>query len=131
MKMAQVDNNRPSLENLIENENLGVEILHPGGLEITNELALMCQVGKETTVLDVASGTGESACYLAEHFGCHVVGVDASDYMIERAKQKAAARGLYIEFHHGDAHELPFDDNTLISSFRNAQLAFWTRSGDS
>jgi len=30
---------RSSLENLIESEDLGLEILHPGGLEITRELA--------------------------------------------------------------------------------------------
>lgn len=111
--MNRPNKNLPSLENLVESENLGVEILHPGGLEITNELARMCGIGKETVVLDVASGTGESACHLRENFGCQVVGIDASDLMLEKAKQKAEARGLNIEFKSGDAHQLPFADATF------------------
>lgn len=104
---------KPSLEHLVESEDLGLEILHPGGLEITRELAELCQVGPGTRLLDVASGTGESACYVAESFGCHVVGVDASDAMIERATKKAAARNLNIVFKRGDAHRLPFEANTF------------------
>ena len=55
---------RPLLENLIESEDLGLEILHPGGLDITKELAELCNIGKDALVLDVASGTGKSACIL-------------------------------------------------------------------
>lgn len=111
--MAREDKTRPSLENLVESDNLGLEVLHPGGLELTGELAVLCQVGKETKLLDVASGTGESACYLAQSFGCHVVGVDASDYMIEQATRKAAEKSLNVEFKQGDAHSLPFADHTF------------------
>jgi SAM-dependent methyltransferase len=105
--------NHPSLENLVESEDLGLEILHPGGLEITRELAELCRIGKDTKVLDVASGTGESVCYLAESFGCQAVGVDASDYLLERAKEKAGQRNLDAEFNKGDAHHLPFDDDVF------------------
>jgi len=102
---------RLSLETLIESEDVGLEILHPGGLEITRELAKLCHIGKDTKVLDVASGTGESAFYLVQNFGCSVIGIDISDYMIERAKRKAIEKGLIIEFKKGDAHNLPFIDN--------------------
>lgn len=104
---------QPSLEALIESEDLGLEILHPGGLEITRELAELCHIGRGTIVLDVASGTGESACYLVQNFGCKVTGVDISDQLIKRAMRKAIERGLVIEFRKGDAHNLPFDDNTF------------------
>ena len=103
----------PSLENLIENEDLGLESLHPGGLEITQELARLCQIGKDTSVLEVASGTGESACYLSASLEACVVGIDSSDYMIERAKQKAGRRKLEIEFEKADAHQLPFGEATF------------------
>lgn len=102
---------RPSLENLIESDHLGLATLHPGGLEITRELARLCQVGEDTTVLDVASGTGESASYLVEELGAQVIGVDISDYMVETARRKAAQRNLPIAFKQGDAHQLPFEDN--------------------
>jgi ubiquinone/menaquinone biosynthesis C-methylase UbiE len=102
---------RPSLEGLVEGEDLGFEILHPGGLDITQELAQLCGIKKDTSVLDAASGTGESACYLAEKIGARVVGIDGSELMIERAREKAKQRNLSIEFKKGDAHELPFEDD--------------------
>ena len=114
---AKTKSDSPSLESLIESEDIGIEILHPGGLEITRELAELCHIGKDSLVLDVASGTGETACFLVENFGCRVVGIDYSDYMVERAVKKAKERGLDIEldieFRKGDAHNLPFPDNTF------------------
>jgi len=82
-------------------------------LEITEELAELCGIQQGTSVLDVACGTGETACYLAEKRGARVLGVDGSDLMIERAREKANQRNLTIEFKKGDAHHLPFDDNTF------------------
>ena len=111
--MTTVTEKRPSLENLIEGSNLGLEVLHPGGLELTRELAQICGARAGSSVLDIASGTGETACFLVQSFGCSVVGLDASDYMIERARSKAAERGLDIQFKMGDAHELPFESGTF------------------
>lgn len=44
-------------------------------------------------VLDLGSGTGEDALFLAER-GVHVHAVDVSSAMVEAARAKAAARGL-------------------------------------
>jgi ubiquinone/menaquinone biosynthesis C-methylase UbiE len=104
---------KPSLEGLLESADLGIEVLHPGGLEMTRELAELCRIGKGSMVLDVASGTGASACYLAESFGASVVGIDNSDYMVERARKKAHGRNLGVEFRKGDAHDLPVADGTF------------------
>ncbi|MGB7291721.1 MAG: methyltransferase domain-containing protein [Thermodesulfobacteriota bacterium] len=82
-------------------------------MEITKELSKLCHIGMGAKVLDVASGTGESACYFAENFSCQILGVDASDYMVERAKRKAKGKNLNVEFKKADAHNLPFDDNTF------------------
>lgn len=103
----------PSIEQLLESGMLQADILHPGGLEITRELADLCAIGPGKRVLDVASGSGEAACFLAETFQCEVVGVDASEFMIDRAKTKAKNRNLHIEFQQGDAHSLPFDADTF------------------
>lgn len=99
-----------SLESLVETELLNVESLHPGGLDLTEELADLCQVRRGTEVLELACGTGESACFLAERRGARVVGLDGSPRMIRRAEQKARARGLEVEFREADAHHLPFLD---------------------
>lgn len=111
--MAIESARRPSLEALIEAEDLGLEILHPGGLQITRELGELCRIGPTSRVLDVASGTGESACFLAENFGCAVTGVDASDFMLNRAIEKARNTGANIEFKKGDAQNLPFEADTF------------------
>jgi arsenite methyltransferase len=100
---------RPSLENLVETQDLELEVLHPGGLELTKELAELCHIDRASRVLDVASGTGESACYLQENFGSRVLGIDVSSSLIERAKDKAAERRLSVQFLKGDAHNLPFE----------------------
>jgi ubiquinone/menaquinone biosynthesis C-methylase UbiE len=105
---ATPDTSKPSLENLVETFDLGQEILHPGGLETTRHLAELCHVRKDSRILDVASGTGEPLCFLAETFHCQAVGVDSSETMVKRAKEKAKERHLAIDFHQVDAHHLPF-----------------------
>jgi SAM-dependent methyltransferase len=56
-------------------------------------------------VLDVGCGTGENALHLAS-LGRRVVGVDASPLAIERAREKAASRGLPALFLVADALDL-------------------------
>ena len=48
--------------------NCGLEILHPGGIGKTDEMARIAQIGKDRKVLDVGSGKGATACYLAEKY---------------------------------------------------------------
>jgi len=53
------------------------------------------------TILDLGCGTGGHALPLARR-GYEVTGVDLSEHMLERARQKAAEAGLAISFHQGD-----------------------------
>jgi len=52
------------------------ESFHPGGLKLTQRLGEILGLGPDSRVLDVASGKGTSAIFLAQRFGCEVVGVD-------------------------------------------------------
>lgn len=56
-------------------------------------------------VLDVGCGTGENALHLAG-LGLRVVGIDASPSAVERARAKAAARGIALPFLVADALDL-------------------------
>lgn len=58
-------------------------------------------------VLDVPCGHGRIANRLAAG-GAEVVGVDSNLLFLERARQDAAARGVDVEFLHGDMRELPW-----------------------
>lgn len=101
----------PSLEALVESGMLTLDSLHPGGLETTRQLVRLCNIQRGAAVLDVASGTGETACYLAETLGARVYGVDRSREMTRRAEAKASARGLTVQFKQADAANLPFDNS--------------------
>jgi arsenite methyltransferase len=85
---------------------------HPGGLPLTERLGTLLALTPETRVLDVASGTGASAVFLAERFGCRVVGVDYSGPSVERANELARAKnvGSRVHFQVGDAEHLDFPD---------------------
>jgi SAM-dependent methyltransferase len=56
-------------------------------------------------VLDSGCGTGENALFLAAR-GHAVVGIDLVPAAVDRAKAKAAERGLAVAFHVGDALHL-------------------------
>jgi len=99
-----------SLEGLVESGMLKLESLHPGGLETTKQLIGLCGIRQGAAVLDVASGTGETACFLATAVKAHVVGVDRSSEMIRRAEAKVSERGTEATFLIADATSLPFHD---------------------
>jgi ubiquinone/menaquinone biosynthesis C-methylase UbiE len=86
---------------------------HPGKLQLTERLGNMLALQPGQRVLDVASGLGTSAIFLAERFGCQVVGVDFSEHIVEQANSKAADVGLskLVHFEQGDAEGLPFEDS--------------------
>jgi ubiquinone/menaquinone biosynthesis C-methylase UbiE len=85
---------------------------HPGGTRLTERLGELLSLGAQSRVLDIASGTGTSALFLAERFSCEVVGVDYGSHNVEQAKAAATARGLdkRVNFQTGDAERLPFPD---------------------
>ena len=85
---------------------------HPGGLKLTERLGQLLQLGPEGRVLDVASGPGTSAIFLAERFGCEVVGLDYGPQNVDRANAESAKRGFArrVRFERGDAESLPFLD---------------------
>jgi SAM-dependent methyltransferase len=84
--------------------------LHPGGLTLTERLGELLQLGPGRRVLDVAAGNGSSAIYVAERFGCEVVGVDYGEESVAVARAAAAEAGLAetVHFEQGDAEKLPF-----------------------
>jgi sarcosine/dimethylglycine N-methyltransferase len=61
-----------------------------------------------TSVLDVGSGIGGPACYLAQRFGCQVLGVDISTVGHAQALARARDMGLshLVQFRCGDVQAL-------------------------
>ena len=85
--------------------------LHPGGLELTKKLGKQLRLQPSDIVLDLASGLGTSACFLAEEFGSKFIGIDLSRKNVKEANRAVQIRGLdNIEFREGDAMNLPFQE---------------------
>jgi ubiquinone/menaquinone biosynthesis C-methylase UbiE len=63
-------------------------------------------------VIDVGTGTGRAALLMARS-GARVVGVDASEAMLDIARKRAAADGVSVRFVRGDAHALEFADKSF------------------
>jgi ubiquinone/menaquinone biosynthesis C-methylase UbiE len=63
-------------------------------------------------VLDVACGNGNAALAAAHRFG-RVTGVDYVPELLKRARERARAERLAVDFVEGDAEELPFSDDTF------------------
>jgi SAM-dependent methyltransferase len=60
-------------------------------------------------ILDIGCGTGRHAIELTKRGYTNIVGVDLSESQITRAKEKALAEKLHIDFRVADARNLPFD----------------------
>src|SRR5258708_21095539 len=88
---------------------------HPGGLQLSERVGSLLHLAPESRVLDVASGKGTTALFLAERFGCHVVGIDFSGQNIADANQLASGKRLssLVRFQCGDAESLPFPDKSF------------------
>jgi sarcosine/dimethylglycine N-methyltransferase len=85
---------------------------HTRGLAATAELAKLAGIAADAAVLDVGSGVGGPARFLAATYGCRVTGVDLSEpfvdaarYLTERTRQSGQ-----VSFQTASALELPFDD---------------------
>jgi ubiquinone/menaquinone biosynthesis C-methylase UbiE len=88
------------------------DYLSIGGIESTNELAQLAGINGTMRVLDIGCGLGGPMLQLAESFGCSVTGIDLVQSSVDRARLRAAERGLQelSSFDQADATALPFDD---------------------
>jgi ubiquinone/menaquinone biosynthesis C-methylase UbiE len=64
-------------------------------------------------VLEVAPGPGLMAIELARTGKYQVTGLDISSTFVEIARQNAAAAGVQVNFRHGNAANMPFDDDSF------------------
>src|SRR5439155_9273178 len=59
---------------------------HTRGLAATAELAKLAGISSDAAVLDVGSGIGGPARFLAATYGCRVTGVDLSAPLVDAAR---------------------------------------------
>ncbi|MBI4547343.1 MAG: methyltransferase domain-containing protein [Ignavibacteriae bacterium] len=67
--------------------NFNRGFLHPGGKQATEKLlSFLPQLGKESIVVEIGCGTGETAKLLLERFPYSYIGLDAAPAMLDKAK---------------------------------------------
>ena len=83
---------------------------HGRGLEATEDMADRLQVSAADHVLDVGSGIGGPARYMARRFGCRVSGIDLTAEFCDVARHLTARLDLTerVAFEQGDALAMPF-----------------------
>ena len=94
-------------------------------IQVVSELLIEAlDVHSTERVLDVATGSGNAALAAARR-GCDVTGVDYVPALLERARRRADAEGLTVEFVEGDAEALPFPDASfdVVSSVFGSMFA--------
>lgn len=106
--------------------HMGLTVIHPGGFKATKKLVESLEIDSKTKVLDIACGKGSTAFYLAEKYGCQVVGIDISKELIQEANEACQKKGLTnkVEFMVGDAMDLPFHDNQFDVAISQGILVF-------
>jgi len=99
---------------------------HLGGLGATEELIELCQVGEGKYILDVGCGAGVTPTFIAKRYGCRAVGVDISEGMVERSKERAKREEVAdrVEFRVADAQDLPFEDDLFDAVITESATAF-------
>ena len=78
---------------------------------VSENLAEALEIVPDERVLDVACGSGNGAIAAARRAWGNTVGSDFVPALLERARERAAAERLEIEFVQADAQDLPFDDS--------------------
>ncbi|WP_053958893.1 class I SAM-dependent methyltransferase [Sulfobacillus thermosulfidooxidans] len=72
--------------------------------------------------IDLGCGTGEYSIALAS-FGCHVIGLDESESMLERARMKSVISGT-VKYDSGDISCIPYSDGLFDGALIQVTLEF-------
>jgi ubiquinone/menaquinone biosynthesis C-methylase UbiE len=109
-----VDPSHPSIEALAPYDQF-----HGRGLEATVEIADALDVRSADRLLDVGSGIGGPARYLAQRFGCRVTGIDLTAEFCEVARALTRLLGLEakVDFELGNALHMPFADGSFDGAY--------------
>ncbi|REJ81131.1 MAG: class I SAM-dependent methyltransferase [Acidobacteria bacterium] len=99
-----------------------VEEFHVGGRPATERIAGLLGLSGDggERVLDVGSGIGGAARYLARRFGCRVDGVDLTEEYCHTARELSRLAGAAesTHFHHGSVLDLPFGPRSFDAAIQ-------------
>jgi len=109
-----VDPMQPSLQALAPYDQF-----HGRGLEATEEIAARVQAEAAHHLLDIGSGIGGPARYMAQRFGCRVTGIDLTPEFCAVAQHLTRLLKLddRVDYRVGDALAMPFADASFDGAY--------------
>jgi MPBQ/MSBQ methyltransferase len=113
--LRALEKEKGSLKNLKVHDLVPIEGFHIRGRKSTVELSELLQIKPTDNILDVGSGPGGAARYLASQYGCHVVGLDLTPSYVSLAADLSELVGLQDlnTFKCGNALEMPFENDSF------------------
>jgi ubiquinone/menaquinone biosynthesis C-methylase UbiE len=92
---------------------------HGRGLEATAEVAGLMPARPGDHLLDIGSGLGGPARYVANRYGCRVTGIDLTPEFCEVARHLTQIVGLAerVDFECGNALAMPFADGSFDGAY--------------
>jgi ubiquinone/menaquinone biosynthesis C-methylase UbiE len=109
-----VDPDHPTLETLAPYDQF-----HGRGLEATKEMVALIRACPDDHILDIGSGIGGPARYVANRFGCKVTGIDLTAEFCDVARHLTRLLRLEdkVKFEVGDALAMPFPDASFNGAY--------------
>jgi len=85
-----------------------------------DKMMMLCNVTKDTRMLEIGCGVGLTAIYMAKKSGCYVMATELNEHGIEAGRKLAADAGVNVEFGVVDGSKpLPYDDGSFTMVFCN------------
>jgi len=108
------DPEHPTIETLTPYDQF-----HGRGIEATEGIVHNLAVTARDHILDIGSGIGGPARYLANAFDCHVTGIDLTEEFCEVARRLNGLVGLdqQVTIEQGNALSMPFADASFSGAY--------------
>ncbi|MGE7674332.1 class I SAM-dependent methyltransferase [Lysinibacillus sp. NPDC094403] len=102
----------------------GVGGAHPGGINLTKEIFKTENIGKNSHILDVGCGTGQTVAYLADKYEAKVTGIDINSVMVAKAKKRMKKNRLPVKIIQCSIEQVPLPDHTFDFIISESVLSF-------
>ena len=103
---------------------LGIGGAHPGGINLTKEIFKRENINKNSHILDVGCGTGQTAAYLAYRYGAKVTGIDNNPTMVAKAERRMKKNRLPVKIIQSSVEKTPLPDNHFDFITSESVLSF-------
>lgn len=114
MELADINPDLVTVEQLAPMDHF-----HARGFAATVELADDLPIKEGDRLVDIGSGLGGPARYLAKRFNCSVCGIDITAPFVDAANKLTTLLGMEdaVDCLHGDGQKLPYDDETFDGGY--------------